>query len=424
MAASTASRCGPIDVTTSGLVTLALLVVVYALLVRKIATTALTGPILFMIFGIVAGPPGLDWIDAQSGVHLVSLTLEATLVVVLFTDAFNIDPGRFRDAVRLPVRLLGIGFPLMVVLGWGLAYWMFPQLGAVPALLVAVILAPTDAALGQAVMTNPRVPTRFRNALNVESGLNDGLALPIFFVVLAAASDSGYGGGIARTIFIQIGIAVLVGVVLGIGAGRLGVVAVRRNWTNRVWMQIAMVFVALAAWGTADGLAASGFIAAWVAGLSCGLVTRNRLDDPVGFADDLGNTLTLISFALFGAVAVGPRMSHLAVRTIGYALLSLFVVRMASVMAATARARLSWVTRSYLGWFGPRGLASIILVLVVVMEDHIPSTGLISDLMIATVGLSVVLHGATAWWASDRYGDWVSAHPDQSGAAGLPQPGS
>ena len=398
-----------------GLVALATLVVAYAFLSKRLSRTAFTGPLIFMIFGLVAGPVALDWLDVGAAAEVVMLVLEATLVLVLFTDAFSIDLGGFRDAIRLPGRLLGVGFPLMVLIGWGTAAWIFPELRGAPALLVAVLLAPTDAALGQAVISNPRVPGRIRNALNIESGLNDGLALPIFFVVLEAASvaELGIGGGaVLRAVVVQVLVASLVGVTLGTAAARLGILVFERDWAEGGWIQIGLVSVAMAAWALADGLGASGFIAAWVAGLSCGMVGRARLNRPVEFSEDLGNVLTLISFALFGALALGQALPYLDIRIVTYAVLSLVVIRMISVTVATVGAGLAPATTLYLGWFGPRGLASIILVLIILEDSRVPETPLIAVVMTATVAMSVILHGVTAWWGSNRYGDWSSRHTD------------
>ncbi len=395
-----------------GVVVLASLVVAYGFLSKRLSQTAFTGPILFMAFGLVAGPPALDWLRPDTAVRLVSLTLEATLVLVLFTDAFNIDVGKLRDAIRLPGRLLAIGFPVMVLLGWAAAVWLFPELGWLGALLVAVLLAPTDAALGVAVISNPRVPVPIRNALNIESGLNDGLALPLFFVVLGAASaaeGTGWSGGVLEAVVFQVLVASLVGIAVGAGAARLGVAAVERGWAEAGWVQIALVGVAFVAWGLADGLGASGFIAAWVAGLSCGIVSRARLDRPVEFSETLGRGLTLVVFAIFGALGLGPNLSDVDGRIILYAALSLGFIRMISVVLATAGTGLDVATKGFLGWFGPRGLASIILVLIVLEEGEVPGTPLIADLMIATVALSVVLHGATAWWGSNRYADRIAS---------------
>lgn len=389
-----------------GLAILAILLAAYSFSSKRLAASGLTGPMLFMIFGLAAGPRGLEWVDPERAADLLTFVLEATLVVVLFTDAFEIELGRVGDEARLPGRLLGIGLPLTILIGWGVAAWMFPQLQGAPALLLAIALAPTDAALGQAVVSNPRVPERIRHALNFESGLNDGLVIPLFFVVVELAGTGEVSRRVIVAIVTEVGVAALIGVALGTLAAVVGVKSGERGWTDARWVQIALVSVALAAWGLADWLGGSGFIAAWVAGMSCGVAARRRLSRPVEFSGDLGNVLTLVSFAVFGASILGPNLSEFDLPVVLYAVLSLVAIRGVSVILATTGADLQWPTRAYLGWFGPRGLASIILVLVVATEAEVPGTGVITVVAAATVGLSVLLHGATAWWGSNRYADW------------------
>lgn len=394
-----------------GFIALASAVILYAFFSRRLAKTPLTGPMLFMGLGMVMGPPALDWLDPEVGVRVISLLLELTLTVVLFTEAFKINLRELKDEVGLPTRMLGIGFPLMVLVGWAIAYWLFPDLGVAGAAVVGVLLAPTDGALGQAVISNPRVPHRVRNALNVESGLNDGLALPFFFVALDWAVESeaaGSAGAVLASVLQQVLVASAVGVIIGFTVARLGIISSRREWSEAAWLEIALVATALTAWAIADGLGASGFIAAWVAGLSCGLTAKRHMKHTIEFSEDLGYLLTLVSFAVFGSVALGAEFD-LGGMAVIYALLTLFVIRMVSVLAATAGTGLGLPTRAYLGWFGPRGLASIILVLIVIEKTDLASTPAIASIMVVTVGLSVVLHGATSWWGSNRYADWVES---------------
>ncbi len=389
------------------LVVLALGLAVYALVSRRLEASGLTGPMIFMALGLALGAPRLEGLDALLGAELLKTLLELTLVLILFTDAFELDLGAPREELRLPGRLLVIGLPLMILGGWVVGLVLLPGLSAAAALLVAVLLAPTDAALGAAVISNPSVPERIRSALNIESGLNDGLALPVFFVVLEVASTSELSGGLARAILVQVLVAVLVGAAVGGATARLADVAVRRDWTSGPWVEIALVATAVGAWALADELGASGFIAAWVAGFACRRATREIHQRRASFSTDLGDALMLVSFGLFGAVVLAPSLPRITLPVIGYALLSLAVIRLASVTVATAGMGMRWPTRLYLGWFGPRGLASVILVLVVVVEGSVPGSATIVDVAVTTVGLSVVLHGATAWWGSSAYGAWT-----------------
>ncbi len=399
------------------LVVLALGLVAYALVSRRLEASGLTGPMIFMAIGLALGAPTLAGLDALLGAELLKALLEITLVLILFTDAFELDLGAPREALRLPARLLGLGLPLMILIGWGVALGLLTGLSVAAALLVAVLLAPTDAALGAPVVSNPTVPERIRNALNIESGLNDGLALPIFFVVLDVASTNEMSGGLGRAILVQVAVAVLVGAAVGAATARLADVAVRREWTSGPWVEIALVSTAVGAWALADKLGASGFIAAWVAGFACRRVTRLVDRRRASFSTDLGDALMLVSFGLFGAIALAPSLSRMTPEVVGYAVLSLLLIRPLAVGLATIGLGLRWPTRLYLGWFGPRGLASVILVLVVVVEGSVPGSETIVDITAATVGLSVLLHGATAWWGSSAYGAWSrrSSEPPASG---------
>ena len=228
----------------------AVFVFAYALVSKRLATTPVTGPILFVAFGVVTGSHVLGWIDPAAEWEGVRLLLEITLVVVLFTDALAINTSRWREDAVIPARLLGIGPPLTMLMGWALATVLAPDLGLGEAGLVGVLLAPTDAALGQAVVSNPRVPERIRVALNVESGPNDGLALPVFFVFLELAQASE---GVTRPIEVMGEIIVEVGlaVAIGVGIGTIGAYALagaaRRGLSDSGWTQVALGALALAA---------------------------------------------------------------------------------------------------------------------------------------------------------------------------------
>lgn len=403
---------------TYGFPILVLFVFAYALVSKRLATTPVTGPMLFVAFGVVTGSRVLSWIDPAAEWEGVRLLLEVTLVIVLFTDALAINTSRWREDASIPARLLGIGLPLTMLLGWGLAAVLAPDLGVWEAGLIGVLLAPTDAALGQAVVSNPRVPERIRVALNVESGLNDGLALPIFFVFLelAQASERAIRPiGVIEEILTEVGLAVAIGVVIGaIGAHALAW-ATRRGLTDRGWTQIALGALALAAWATANAAGGSGFIAAWVAGAAFGHVAREGLPGIHDFVEESGHLLALLSLYVFGAIGAGLLIDNLTWSAAFYAVLSLTVVRMAPVALSVARSGLGRPTVLYLGWFGPRGLASIILALIVVQEADLAGTPTIVLFTAATVTLSVLAHGLTAVWGSNTYADWCETHP--AGAA-------
>jgi NhaP-type Na+/H+ or K+/H+ antiporter len=390
--------------------------VAFAVVSRRLSRSALTGTMLFAAVGVVLGAEVLGLVDSAALVErsdLVGVVLTGTLVIVLFTDASAINSSSWRDDV-IPARLLGIGLPLAIGLGWLLAVALFGALDPWEAALLATMLAPTDAALGKAVVANERVPRRIRQSLNIESGLNDGIALPLFVVFLEAAvavEGSLAISEVVTTLLEQVGVAVVV----GIAVGWVGALAI--SWGRRsgaalgYWLEISLVGLAVGAYAIATPLGGSGFIAAWVAGFVFGKRFMSGADDPLPeFAESLGDLLTMASFLVFG-LAVGPVLFDLNAQVVIFGVLSLFAVRTIAVAIALLGSSMQWRSVLYIGWFGPRGLATIILTIEIVEESALDGASLIADVALFTVALSVVLHGATAWWGSNAYADFVEAHP-------------
>ena len=377
----------------------------YALASRRLATTPFTGPIVFVGLGLLIGPSGLGVLTTRANQHVYTSVFEATLVLALFTDAMAVNRGSWRSEIALPTRLLGIGLPLTIVLGWLLAAVLFHALSIWEAAIVGAILAPTDAALGQAVVSNPRVPELIRQALNVESGLNDGIALPVLLVFVGLAEHSS-----EETIFVVVFLKALVlAAAIGGAAGWFGARAVlllaRRGWIGPPRETDYVLAVAALSYGLATPLGGSGFIAAWAGGCAMGFGLRDQLPDLRELPENLANLFTTLSFLLFGAIYVGPALGNLSWTIVLYAILSLTVIRIGPVTAAAARTGLAGATVGYLGWFGPRGLASIIFADLIV-EHSLPEVGLIRTIVNVTVVASVLAHGATAWEGSERYASW------------------
>ena len=401
-----------------GLTILAAFLFLYALSSKRLSLTILTGPLLFVTLGWLTGPEGLEIIELPENLALTTILLEATLVLVLFTDAMGINTSRWREEASVPGRLLGIGLPLTLFAGWGVALVLFGDLELWEAGLVAIILTPTDAALGQAVVSNPRVPERIRQGLNVESGLNDGVALPVFFVFLEAAEAAEASVSLATVVSDigkELGIALAVGLVLGWLAAKVIVWASVRGWVARGWRQVALLAVAFAAWSLADNLGGSGVIAAWVAGLVLGQALKEAFPGITEFAEGTGHILMLLSWFVFGSFVLGKAITELTWEVALYAVLSLTVIRIVPVAVGMIGSGLRAPSLLYLGWFGPRGLASIILVATIVEESQLAGAATITLIMAATVGLSVYAHGITAWWGSNRYADWYESQQAHHG---------
>lgn len=386
----------------------------YALCSRRLSTTPITSAMVFTGFGLLIGPLGLDLLDLGHEAGPVLTLVEATLTLVLFTDATAVRGGDLRAGGFVPGRLLGIGLPLTVGAGRLLAWPLLPGLSLWELALVGAILAPTDAAIGKSAIADPRVPALVRHGLNVESGLNDGMVLPFFVLFLAAlpgttASEEGVGGVLWRALVLS----AAVGLAVGWGGGVLLRWARDAGWATPGWLRMFVLAVAAGAYIPAAAADGSGFIAAWAAGFAFAAALRRDVPEaerqaalePVEFTEELGELLAAVSFLVFGAVLLGPALEHLTWRVVVYALLSLTVVRMLPVAVSLVGSGLRPATVAYIGWFGPRGLASVVFALLVV-EEHVPGVALLGSVVAVTVGLSVLLHGVSAVPLAAHYGAW------------------
>lgn len=394
------------------LATIALALLAFAAIAGRVDRTPITPAIVFVGIGLLAGPEALGLVDLSSYGEPVKLLAEATLTVVLFADASRIDLRALRREVGVPARLLGIGLPLTIVAGLVVAIALLAELAWPEALLLAVILAPTDAALGQAVVTLPRLPSRIRQGLNVESGLNDGICVPIFLIVLAVAeAEAGAigDGAAARLVAEQIGYGIVAGVAAGAVAAAVVRVAGTHGEIDAAWLQIGPLAGAALAFGVAAPIGGSGFIAAFAGGMVFGGLLRGGSERVDNLLDEAGAVLGAITFVVFGAVLLGPGLGHLTAAMVGYALLSLTVVRMLPVAVSLLGSGARPPTIGFLGWFGPRGLASIVFAVMLEEGSELPHEETILLTVYATVGLSVLLHGLTAAPLAGRYADWSEA---------------
>lgn len=384
---------------------------------QRISGTPVTPAILFVSFGLIVGPKALDGVDLSSTGSIVEVLAEATLALVLFSDAARIDLRQLRSTVGVPIRLLGIGLPLTILLGAVAAAVVLGQLTIAEAVILSVVLAPTDAALGQAVVTEPRVPARIRQGLNVESGLNDGICVPLLFAAVAVADvESDISGGrSAGTLLVEeIGYGVLGGVAAGLLVAAVIRQAGRRDLIAGRWQQVIPAAGAALAYGTANALHGSGFIAAFTAGVVFRLALGRDPEQLNRLTEEVGDVLNGVTFVLFGAVLLGPALTDLSWRLALYALLSLTLVRVIPVMIAMWGSHARTTTLAFLGWFGPRGLASIVFAIIVVGESNLPHEHLIVLAIYLTVGLSVIAHGLSAAPLADRYARWYEAHPREN----------
>jgi NhaP-type Na+/H+ or K+/H+ antiporter len=394
---------------------IALALLGFAAVSGRLEGTPITAPIVFTTVGLFLGADALGLVEPDVSSEPVKLLAEATLAIVLFGDASRIDLQALRDEVSIPALLLGIGLPLTIVAGCATGLVLLGgSLTAPEVLLLAIVLAPTDAALGQAVVTLPRLPVRIRQGLNVESGLNDGICVPLFFIALALAqADAGAlsGGEAARLVAEEIGYGVLGGVAAGALGAAVIVFAGRRKWIDEPWLQVVPATTAVLAYGLADAVGGSGFIAAFVGGAVFGAL-RRRHGGEVGYLlEELGGILSSVTFVVFGAIMLGAALGATTWQIALYAVLSLTVVRMLPVAIALVGTAARRPTVGFVGWFGPRGLASIVFAVIVIEEGGLAHEDVIVTTTVLTVALSILAHGLTAAPLAGRYADWFASHP-------------
>lgn len=398
----------------SELLIIALVVFGFAMVSQKLALSPVTAPMVFTAVGILLGVVGGEWFRLDLENEVVSILVKATLVLVLFTDAVRIDLRKLRKQILLPARLLGLGLPFSIILGTATAAVLFGSLTIIEAALIAAILAPTDAALGQAVVNDKRLPVRIRQALNVESGLNDGIMVPVVTVFLAiAATETGAQGAGNWGAFAaqQIGFGILFGAFVGMLGGWLLHRFVTAGFVDGIYRQLAAIAVAAAAFASAGVVGGNGFIAAFVAGLAFSHVAHEERRNVQDFTKDEGELLSSVTFLIFGAVLVVPVLGSLTWQIALYVVLSLTIVRMLPVLIALAGSRTRFETRLFIGWFGPRGLASILFTLLVFDELSGDVADTVFSVAVWTILVSVFAHGATASPWTSRLARRLSGAP-------------
>jgi NhaP-type Na+/H+ or K+/H+ antiporter len=384
----------------------------YALLSRTFDLRSVTPQIVCVAAGLVAGVVASEIPANQPTAESLRLIGEIALVLCLFTDASRIDIRSVRGTADLPARLLLIGLPLTIVLGVLTGLVILPGLGLTAAFLLAVLLAPTDAGLGQAVVTNRSIPVRIRQAINVESGLNDGFVTPLvlFAVAIEESELQGAGGGWIRFAVSEIGWGIAVGVVLGVVGARLVRWAVGSHRLSMSFAWAVVPALAILAWTLTPIIGGNAFIAAFVAGMAATAAGGRLPNSFTQFGETAGEVAGLAVFFLFGMLI--PQIGDYTLPIVAYALLSLTVIRMLPVALALRGTGLSRPTVGLIGWFGPRGLASIVLALLAVGDGRNPSLQpIVVSAVVATVLISVVAHGLSAGPLVRRYGQSVTTLP-------------
>ncbi|MFT6557424.1 cation:proton antiporter [Sneathiella sp.] len=379
----------------------AFLLFIFGLVSRLIEKSVFSGPMFFLAAGVLMGPVGLAVIDLQLNTPTSKIIAELTLVLILFVDASKIH---HRDLVEtligVPARLLGIGLPLTIVTGAIIAFLLFPDLDPWLVVLIALILSPTDAALGQAVISSDKVPQRIRESISIESGLNDGIVLPLVLVCLAVLSGGAeaFNGGETWLPFMikQLVLGPLIGALVGYGGGRLVDLAVNFGLMESTFQRLASISIALLAYAFAEFFDGNGFIAAFFAGLFLGvksLAVRKRIQ---AFGGAEGQMLSLYIFFILGLVGVPIAVPYLDLTMVAYSLLSLTIVRMMPVALSMIGSGWTGFSVLFVGWFGPRGIASILYLLIVVGELGTEGFERAIAIIVLVVVISTFLHGFSA----------------------------
>jgi NhaP-type Na+/H+ or K+/H+ antiporter len=378
---------------------LALFLLIYSAIAGRIERSLISGPIVFTAVGFILGADGLGILRIHIDGEGLRLLAELTLAMVLFTDAANADFSIVQRNLGLPERLLAAGLPLTIVLGFLGAAVAFPRLEILEMALLAAILAPTDAALGKPVVTNPAVPAAMREALNLESGLNDGICVPIVVLLLGLAVgtqiESGTVGHVARVVAEAIGIGLIVGLGLTWLTTLMLRFAERQGWISEHWVEIPIVALAAACFAVAQALGGSGFIACFVGGLLLSGLRARHKQELLRGAEHMGEALALLTWVVFGGIVVARMIDRFAWPALLYAILSLTVIRMLPVYLCLIGTRTSTAEKLFIGWFGPRGLATIVFA-VLVLDEKLPGNDTITLAAGWTVLLSVIAHGVTA----------------------------
>ena len=381
------------------LAVLALFVFCFSLVAGRLERAVVSGPMLFVLAGLLMGPLGLGWFDGDATSTELRVLADLTLATILFIDAANADFGTLKRQFRIPSRMLLVGLPGAIFLGTLFAALLFDVLTLYEAAILGTVLAATDAALGKAVVTNKAVPARIREGLNIESGLNDGLCVPILFVFIALAVGTGSEEGgtplALKLVAEELGIGLAVGLGLTAIGTRLLQWCLSKGWVTEIWTQVIVVALAISCFSVAQSLHGSGYIAAFTGGLLFGFRAKESTHKMVLTAEATGETLALMTWMLFGAMVIGQSAQYFTWEMLVYALLSLTVIRMLPIYLSLAGTGETTASKLFLGWFGPRGLASIVFAIIVVNES-VPGGEFVAMVVVLTVFFSLVAHGVSA----------------------------
>ena len=379
---------------------IALIVLLYGLFSKSLENNSISGPIIFMLSGILFSPLVLNIAHLDVNTDIVKTIAEIALIIVLFSDSSTINIKKFKDQWKIPIRLLFIGLPLTIVLTTYVGTLFFSHESLINLLVLALILAPTDAALGKAVVTDKAIPLKIRSAINIESGLNDGIVFPLLMTVvllIVGHEELGNDSSWMYYLFTQISLGFIIGAFNGYVGAKLLTKAVEHHWIRESYRNLSPISLAILSFFFAEYFGGNGFISAFVAGVFFGSFSKVIDIQTEAFLEGTGEILILISFLVFGLTFIPATIAYINSSVVIYALLSLTLFRMLPVALSLSGLNLSLATKLFIGWFGPRGIASILYVMVVAhMIIDIKGHENLYAVITLTIFLSIILHGLSA----------------------------
>lgn len=379
------------------MLTILAVVVVYSLLSKRLSGSIVTLPIVFTALGYSLSLQVNAQADMEALNQVARVVAEVTLILVLFADASHVRFKSLAKNYKIPLRMLVIALPLSILFGTIVVYLISPSHMWSIALLTAAVLAPTDAGIGQAVVSGPDMPPQISNAVNVESGLNDGLVLPFVLIGAVLAGSSGdLNGDLGKVLMLQIVLGPIIGACVGWLSAKLLGIAHNRDWVEVTSQGIVFVMTAFAAFLCANAVGGNGLIAAFAAGAVFGNIYRHDVSFISDFMEGQGQLLTMAAFLIFGAVLLPAGLRHIEIVPVSIAILFLTAVRMLPIWISLLGTDLDTKERLFLGWFGPRGLASVLFALIIVDEYQIRAEEELLACVSMTVFFSIILHGISA----------------------------
>ena len=383
------------------------LFLIYSLTLRQLEKTEVTGPMFFVIGGItLANLMPNNGGELKAGVDLLLPFIELTLSIFLFSDAAKSKLSVLRHSFQYPGLLLFVALPLTLLLGIAVGLFLFAELSLIQAALIAIILTPTDAALSKGLLSSSEVPEKIREGINTESGLNDGLCVPVFliFILLAKNPESAITTSHVVSVFSrELGIALLVAITsISIFMPSLNF-AMKRHYFAQNTSPFLLLGFAMAVFSVTQYLHGSGFIAVFVAGLlfdkfSTKTVRTELIEDSEHIAD----FTSLMIWCLFGYACAYLVLPKLNFEIVTYALLSTTLIRIIPVMLSLLFTSLNLKERFIFAWFGPRGLASIVFTLMVI-DEQIENKFQIASIAMTTILFSVFIHGISTKPIADSF---------------------